>query len=279
MIYDFDYDSLVRLMLALEKPLPKVLPATPLKTDAEKDKIQFYQLPKDPYGFFCPKVTRVIFNGNSTVVMFDDGTKSVVVKEPNDSYDKTTAVTYAIVKRLLGTAVNAKTNAVNSAYINIIHDLVKAGYDQENEDAKNAEKKKAAIAKHEAEQKILQEKAFKRRVRNRVRELEVEEAARDVLNGINTLDKVKPANLNKKQVLNESNEMSAADFFNLYDEPTTVKANTPPKGTELRSGLMQVDPKDAWKLYRRPDKPFSKFTEQEKKEYWRYHNAKRRASK
>ena len=234
----------------------------------------FYALPKDQYGFFCPKVSRVIFNGNATVVMFADGTKSTVVKEPNDNYDRTTAIAYAIVKRLLATAANTKTNAVNANYINVIHDLVANGYDQEKAEAEKAKHEANAQAQHEARQKALQEKAFKRRVKNRVRELTVERAAQEAL-------KSGKCNCHKKQ-LNESvgNEsMTAEDFF-ADDAPlTTVKAKPLSNGTTRTSGLVQIDPKDAWKLYRRPDKPFSQFTDQEKKEYWAYHNAKRRANK
>lgn len=200
----------------------------------------YIPLPKSHVGHYCPSISRVIFNGDSTIVLFADGTKSIVKREPNDPVDKTTAIAYAIVKRLLGTAVNAKSNAVNSAYIGAIHSLADHAYDQANEAAINAQKNKEAQAKHEARQAAEQKKAFDRLVKRRVKEMQVEAAAKAMVDG------------SKKQPLNES------------------MATTKPAPTSKCDG---------WKSYTRPNKPFSKFTEKEKKEYWSYHNAKRRASR
>ena len=202
-------------------------------------------------GFYCPPINRVIFNGDATIVVFKDGTKSVVVKDANDPYDRTTAIAYAIAKRTLATAVNTKTNAVNAAYINTIHNLVENAYDQQVEEAKAAENERLAQEKHAAQQKALQEKAFKRRVKNRVREMRIDAAAKAELDG-------------SAKILTETSK-------------TRTSSKTPSKKSVYTSGLLQIDPKDAWKCYVRPNKPFSKFSEQEKREYWRAQNGKRRA--
>lgn len=203
------------------------------------------------YGFYCPSVSKVIFNQNATIVVFEDGTKSTVVKEPNDTYDRTTAVAYAIVKRALATQVNAKSNEVNAAYISTIRDLIANAEDQDKAAELKAQLEAQAQAKHEARQRAARDKAFERRVKARVKELEIEKAAQEILAG--------------KKPLNESCTMTAEDFF-VDSEPKT-----------RTSGLCQIDSKDAWKLYKRPNKPFSEFTQAEKREYWRYQNAKRRA--
>lgn len=221
---------------AASQPVAKTVPTAKLKQD------RFVPLTAPAYGFSCPPVSRVIFNGDATVVIFADGTKSTVKREANDPYDRTTAVVYAVIKRLMATSYNMKNGEVNAAYINTVHGLVDGAYDQQEEEAKLAARQKNAQTEHEARQKALQEKAFKRRVKNRVRALRVEEAAKAELNCKGGCCK-KPLN---------EDVMPAAQFFN--DKPT-----------------------QSWQTYKRPNKPFSKFTEKEKKDYWKYHNAKRRA--
>lgn len=229
--------------------------STSTKTSKKPKVDEFYPLYTPVaagYGFYCPPVSKVIFNQNATIVVFGDGTKSTVVKEPNDTYDRTTAVAYAIVKRALATQVNAKSNEVNAAYINTIRDLIANAEDQDKAAELKVQQEAQAQAKHEARQRAARDKAFERRVKARVKELEIEKAAQEILAG-------------KKKPLNESCAMTAEDFF-ADPEPKT-----------RTSGLCNIDSKDAWKLYKRPNKPFSEFTHEEKKEYWRYQNAKRRA--
>lgn len=239
MVFEITPAGLQQLLDALYAGCPAPVKKSSPKAACPDLKDKFYPIPKEPNGWFCPSISRVIFNEDATIVLFDDGTKSTVLREGDDSYDRTTAVTYAIVKRLLATAYNAKTNAVNAAYINTIHGLVAAGYDQQAEEKAKAEKEATAQAEHEARQKALQDKAFKRRVKARLRELRVEQAAKDALAG--------------KKPLNESAMPSSKEFFS--NKPTATCQD-----------------------YRRPNKPFSKFTDKEKREYWRYHNAKRRAA-
>ena len=96
-----------------------------------------------------------------------------------------------------------------------------------------------------------QEGVFKRRVKNRVREMQIDAAAKAELDG-------------SAKILTETSK-------------TRTSSKTPSKESVYTSGLLQIDPKDAWKCYVRPNKPFSKFSEQEKREYWRAQNGKRRA--
>lgn len=205
---------------------------------------KFYKL----LGFGrLPKITQVIFNGDATIVKFVDGTKSVVRRHGNDAADRTTAVVYALLKRVLATTANMKTDEVNAAYINSIAHLIDGAYDQEKEEAAKAEREKKAKAEHDARQKKLQEKAFKRRVKNRVKDLQVEEAARNVLAGKGT----------------------TAEPAKMITE-TTAPAREPTSAPESKS---------SWIEYQRPNKPFSQFTDEEKREYWRAQNSKRRAGK
>lgn len=47
-----------------------------------------------------PRVTRVIFNGEHTVVKFDDGTTSVVRRQRGERHDEEKAIMAAILKRV-----------------------------------------------------------------------------------------------------------------------------------------------------------------------------------
>lgn len=66
----------------------------------------------DAFGRYCPvdwggailiappRVERVIFNGDHTIVKFDDGTKSVVKRQRGERHDEEKAVMAAILKRV-----------------------------------------------------------------------------------------------------------------------------------------------------------------------------------
>ena len=49
-----------------------------------------------------PKVKRAVFSNDVTVVYFEDGTYTVVKKNPDDEYNRELAIVYAIVKRAYG---------------------------------------------------------------------------------------------------------------------------------------------------------------------------------
>nr|DAH24509.1 MAG TPA: hypothetical protein [Bacteriophage sp.] len=64
------------------------------------------------YGKNPPDVDHVIFNGQATIVFWEDGKKTVVKRKMDDPDNKNLAIMYAIMKRILGS-----TSAVNR-YIN-----------------------------------------------------------------------------------------------------------------------------------------------------------------
>lgn len=189
-------------------------------------------------NFSCPAVDKIIFNGDMTIVFFIDGTKSTVKKDAMDAYDRKTAVVYAIIKRLFAT--NFVKGTANSNYIGVVNKLIKnKSFDKEESERIRARQAAEARERHIAEQKKLAEKAFKRRVKNRIREIEVEEAAKASLEAKKNASGQKTSKISK--ILTESK--------NAKPDPT----------------------------YQKPRKPFSQFSQEEKRAYWRAQNAKRRA--
>lgn len=212
-------------------------------------------------SFSSIPIQRVTYSGNKTIVFFVDGSKCVVTCSPNDNYDRQTAITYALVKRLFG-KVDPKTGIVDGAGIGTkLEKIANAGFDQEKEEQELKHKKAQAKAAHEAKQKHEQETAFERKARKLAEELRLKKRAEEILAQDTTLTKT-----NSKKILNENLEKSqteytADDFF----KDDTSKDDT--------------SSKNSWMNYVKPNKPFSKFTTSEKRAYWRYHNAKRRASR
>ena len=189
-------------------------------------------------NFSCPAVDKIIFDGDMTIVFFIDGTKSTVKKDAMDTYDRKTAVVYAIIKRLFAT--DFVKGAANSNYIGVVNKLIKnKSFDKKESERIRAQKAAEARERHIAEQKKLADKAFKRRVKNRIREIKVEEAAKASLEAQKNASGQKTSKISK--ILTES-KSSAPD-------PT----------------------------YQKPRKPFSQFSQEEKRAYWRAQNAKRRA--
>ena len=206
-------------------------------------------------------ISRVIYSGRSTTVYFLDGTKTTVTCSANDTYDKQTAIVYALVKRMYGKVgmydKNGKwrPNEIDGNGIGLkIEKIANSGYDQEAEKKRVKKAKETAKADHLARQKSESEAAWKRKVAKRAEEIKLEREASVLADSL--------AKSNKKPL----------------NETMVFEANIPPKDMPRTSGFVQYDKKDAWKFYRKPDKPFSKFTQAEKREYWNYHNAKRRAA-
>ena len=219
-----------------------------------------WEIPMPMTGHYCPDVDRIHFNGNKTVVWFKNGSKVLVECSSSDSYDRQTALAYAICKWLFG-IVKEDGTVDGNGFGSKMKKLVDSGFDQVKEEQEAAARKKAAKERHAAIQAAQREAAFERRARARAEELRLERRAEEILRE----DSLRNS---KTKVINEDSP-TAQEFF----------ANTPSKETTRTSGLVQIDPKDAWKLYRRPNKPFSQFTDAEKREYWKAHNAKRRAQK
>ena len=54
------------------------------------------------FGFMGPYIRKVIFNAPATVVLWSDGTKTVVKCGPDDIFDKEKGLAMAIVKKMAG---------------------------------------------------------------------------------------------------------------------------------------------------------------------------------
>lgn len=215
-------------------------------------------------------ISRVIYSGLATTVYFTDGTKTTVTCSANDHYDRQTAIVYALIKKIFGKVGrydkngNYHANEIDGNGIGIkLEKIAASGYDQDAEEKLAKEKKAVAKANHLAKQKAEHKAAWERRVRDRAEQIRLEREANALLDKEDSLKKT------SSKILNENHTaMTANDFFNLNKPVTNVDASK-----------THANNRDAWKSYRKPDKPFSKFTQQEKREYWNYHNAKRRAAK
>ena len=89
-----------------------------------------------------PGVKQVIFNREATIVYFNDGTKCIVRKSAQDTYNREHAVVYAIVKRAYGT-VDEDGVVQGNGMGTMLAKLVKNGYDQEAYQEKQKEHKNA----------------------------------------------------------------------------------------------------------------------------------------
>lgn len=215
-------------------------------------------------------ISRVTYSGDTTVVFFTDGTKTTVKCSSNDTYDRQTAIVYALIKRLFGKIgrYDAKTkkfydNEIDGNGLGTkLEKIAAAGFDQDEEKRTAKARKAKAMEEHAARQKRESEAAWKRKVAKRAEEIKLEREAAALADSLG----------NSKKVLNES-IMSTDVFFGCGEQKTIAE-----KPLEKKSAVqVEGDPKDAWKFYQKPNKPFSQFTSEEKREYWRYHNGKRRA--
>ena len=236
---------------------------TDFKSLVPKAKGYFPTMPEIP-------ISRVTYSGDTTVVFFTDGTKTTVKRSGADKYDRQTAIVYALMKRIFG-KIGRYDSKTKKFYENEIdgnglgtklEKLAAAGFDQDEEKRTAKARKAKAIEEHAARQKMESEAAWKKRVAKRAKEIKLEREAAALVDSLR----------NPKKVLNEST-MDSNEFFG-GGEQKTVTEKPLEKKSEIR---VEGDPKDAWKYYRKPNKPFSQFTSEEKREYWRYHNGKRRA--
>lgn len=58
------------------------------------------------FKFTNPTIKKVVFNDPATVVMWSDGTKTVVKCQPNDVYSRETGLAMCIAKKFLGNKGN-----------------------------------------------------------------------------------------------------------------------------------------------------------------------------
>ena len=231
--------------------------------EVPKTKEYFPTMPEIP-------ISRVTYSGDTTVVFFTDGTKTTVKRSGADKYDRQTAIVYALVKRIFG-KIGRYDSKTKKFYENEIdgnglgtklEKLAAAGFDQDEEKRTAKARKAKAREEHAARQKMESEAAWKRKVEKRAEEIKLEREATALADSLR----------NSKKVLNES-IMNASEFFGDGEPKTTATKSLKKKSAVQVEG----DPKDAWKFYQKPNKPFSQFTSEEKREYWRYHNGKRRA--
>ena len=238
---------------------------TDFKSLVPKAKGYFPTMPEIP-------ISRVTYSGDTTIVFFTDGTKTTVKRSGADKYDRQTAIVYALMKRIFG-KIGRYDSKTKKFYENEIdgnglgtklEKIAAAGFDQDEEKRTAKARKAKAREEHAARQKMEAEAAWKKRVAKRAKEIKLEREAAALADSLE----------NPKKVLNEST-MSADKFFGAV-EPK-MPDTKPLEKKETVQTEMSVDPKDAWKHYQKPNKPFSQFTSEEKREYWRYHSGKRRA--
>lgn len=194
--------------------------------------------PQVTKGYWMPEVSRITYSGNKTIVWFADNTRVIVECSKGDTYDRQTALAYAMVKRMLG-KVDPITKLVDgNGFGTKMKKLVDAGFDQDKEEREAASKKRAAKAAHEARQKAEHDARIEKLARKRAEEMLIDERAAEIL------EKMKSTG--SKKIICESSQ---------------------PK----ENNADEFDPK----TYVKPDKPFSQFTQEEKRRYWKFHNAKR----
>lgn len=206
-------------------------------------------------GYWIPKISRVQYNGNTTIVFFNDGTKATVKLSENDTYDRKTAIVYAIVKRMLG-KVNSDSTVDGNGFGTALQKIADAGFDQVKAKKEQEENKRKAHAAHVVKQEKAKKAAFERKVRARAREIAIEEAARKLVDS--------------KNILNEDTSTTTTPSGSKSCEFAKPKTCTCKNKTWVDSPS---------EVYIRPDKPFSQFTPEEKKSYWRHMYAKRHNKK
>ena len=209
------------------------------------------------FGYWCLEIKRVPFNGNTTIVWFQDDTYAIVNCSSGDKYDRKTAIAYAMVKRMLGKVgkYDKQAKKFNAKEIDgngfgcYLQKIVDNAFDQEKEEKLALEKKRTAKTEHEARQTAQKKAAFDRRVEERAKQILLERAAIDRANEIE--------DYNREHACNKKN--NTCDFFH-----TNCSCNA-------ADSILDT--------YVRPDKPFSKFTPEEKRKYWKYQNAKKRSKR
>lgn len=74
------------------------------------------------YGFHSKSLQpkKIIFNGPATIVIWDDGTKTVVKQSKLDNYDYEKGFAMCVVKRVFGEKYNAIRKMVDESYENTL---------------------------------------------------------------------------------------------------------------------------------------------------------------
>lgn len=177
-------------------------------------------LPKVYARTYCPPITKVIDNNPTTVVMFNDGSKSVVKCSPNDTYNLETAILYAIVKRTFGKVDPATAEATCPGLGNSLKEI---------------------IEKHTISGKCKK-------------------------------------NASHLKCCAEDSNVTTPGWLKPISKAEESNTNTPdwnlPKTKQTSKIKATLDKMNAKYSYVRPNKPFSKFTQEEKRAYWRWQKSK-----
>lgn len=198
----------------------------------------------------CPEVSRVIFNGDYTIVYFNDNTKIAVKRGAGDPEDRQTAVVYAIAKRLFWKGeYDKKGNPDVTGFYSWIQRLVDNGFDQQTAEANEAKRKAEAKAAHDAKQAAEHDAAVKRKIARRAKQIEIEREAQKLADA-----KTAALDQPKKTVICEKTDCQCK------------KSNS-----KIAEAISSESTK-----YIRPNKKFKDFTQTEKRAYWRNANMKRK---
>ena len=87
----------------------------------------YVSLPLDNEGTYAPpKIKKVIFSGDKTIVLWNDATKTIVSVQQGDTFDPEKGLALAIVKKVYGN---------KSSYNNIFHKWVPKERTEDHEDS------------------------------------------------------------------------------------------------------------------------------------------------
>lgn len=246
-------------------------------------------------GAYCPSISRVITNvqttksspvvkdgkqvmdknGNpkyervqlerpvhTTVVEFIDGTKCIMKCSSIDKPDTELAVVNAIVKRVFGKPnddIHSKSygvvdgNGVGLA----LKKIVESAWDQPKMEAKIKADKAAAKLAHQKRQQAEHEAAEKRKIQR---------AASKIQTYVKALESLGLVVVDPNGIAGQPNGNATASA-----KPATTCACSK---TASKCSCSSGQPTDG--KYVRPNKKFSEFTQDEKRAYWRWCNAKRK---
>ena len=198
----------------------------------------------------------------TTVVEFDDGSKSIVQCSAHDTPNTETAIVNAIVKRVLGQP-NRFTGIVDGHGTGTyLRKLAESAYDQQFEARKAKETKEKAKAYHEAIQAKAHQEAHDRKINK---------LAKEISNYVEALEKL--GYVTKIPDAEQPNEKPCS--CSCDKKPTTASKTfsglpkAPVKSESTPYVLPKAPVKSESKPYVRPNKKFSEFTTEEKREYWR----------
>ena len=191
----------------------------------------------------------------TTVVEFDDGSKSIVQCSAHDTPNTETAIDNAIVKRVLGQPDYLTGIVDGHGTGTYLRKLAESAYDQQFEARKAKETKEKAKEYHEAIQAKAHQEAHDRKINK---------LAKEISNYVEALEKL--GYVTKIPDAEQPNEKPCSCDKKPATDSCDMKPTT---ASKTFSGLPKAPVKSESTLYVRPNKKFSEFTTEEKREYWR----------